>query len=163
MRSLDSRSIQRSSSVRSHQRNGVWSWRRITLAATTIIEGYRPIPLLQRRPRAMPKIRRIAESHDEQNGIAASLLVPVNPRALILQKRHSVSCLHQIKRQLPQLFQAAGDLISGLEPHLPVFGLALDHALRRAGKNNVAGTQRDVARDIADHLLAIKDEVTGIR
>src|ERR1041385_7304085 len=145
MRSLDSRSIQRSSSVRSHQRNGVWSWRRITLAATTIIERYRPIPLLQGRPRAMPKIRRIAESHDEQNGIAASLLVPINPRALILQKRHSVSRLHQIKRQLAQLFQAAGNLVSGLEPHLLVFGLALNHAFRCSGKNNVPRTQSDVA------------------
>lgn len=55
------------------------------------------------------------------------------------------SSSHQLELQLPQLLQAAGDLVPGLEPHPPVRRLAVDHAFRRAGVNDVAGPQRNHA------------------
>src|SRR5260370_16856950 len=71
--------------------------------------------------------------------------------------------LYQLKLQLTHLLQTAGDLIAGLEPYLLVFGFALDHALWSAGENDVAGLERNVARDVADHLPAVKDEVVRVR
>src|ERR1700733_12217065 len=91
MRALHARGIQYCRSIRGHQRHRVQSRRCITLAAPAIIKGNRAILLIQHWPHAMPQVRRIPEPHDEQDRLAASLLVPVNLRALILNKRHSIS------------------------------------------------------------------------
>src|SRR5215207_9338046 len=44
----------------------------------------------------------------------------------------------EIEPELPQLLQAAGDLVAGLKPDLLVFGLPVHHTLRRAREVDVA-------------------------
>src|SRR5258708_2658200 len=73
------------------------------------------------------------------------------------------SRLHEIELELAELLEAAGDLVAGLEPYPLLRRLALDHALGRAGEDDVARLERDVLRDVADHLLGVEDQVGGVR
>src|ERR1700761_2653580 len=68
----------------------------------------------------------------------------------------------QCKAQRAQTFEGAGDLVAGLEPDLLFLGLAEDHALRRAGEDDVARLQRPMLGNVGNLLLAIEDEVVGV-
>src|SRR5437763_7830602 len=71
--------------------------------------------------------------------------------------------LNQLESQFSQLLHTARYLVTRLQPYLFVLGMAQNHALRGAGKNNVAGLQRNVPGDIADDFRSVKNEIAGVR
>src|SRR5437870_13748353 len=88
---------------------------------------------------------------------------PLSAAASLLSDHLAKWKSNQFELEFAQLLQAASDFVAGLEPDLFVLGMALDHAFRGAGENNVAGFESYVAGDVADDLPAGKDHVTGVR
>src|ERR1700753_2611424 len=64
----------------------------------------------------------------------------------------------ELEFERPKLFDAARDLVAGLEPNLLVLGHADDHARGRTSEDDVAGFQRKQSRRVRDHLLWGEDE-----
>src|SRR5947209_3346416 len=74
-----------------------------------------------------------------------------------------VSNLSQREIEIAELLDAGRDLVTGLQPDLLVLGIAVDHAIRCAGEDDVAGPHGHVSRDVADELLHPKDHQLRIR
>ena len=56
-------------------------------------------------------------------------------------------------------FPRGRDLVAGLEPDLPVFGVAKDHSFRSPGENNVTRLQRHEPESVAHDLPSTEDEI----
>src|SRR6266446_1070289 len=69
----------------------------------------------------------------------------------------------QSEAEVAELFDRGDELVSGLEPDLLLLRVARDHALGRAGEDDVAGPQRHVVGNVAHQLLAVEHHVGRVR
>src|SRR4029453_16551136 len=71
--------------------------------------------------------------------------------------------LGQLELEVAELLDRGDQRVAGLEPDLLVLRIARDHALRRAGENEIAGLEREIARRVAHELLAVEHHVGRVR
>jgi hypothetical protein len=72
MRPFDTRRVQDSRRIVGHLRNRVWAGWQVAFPDPAVIEHNRLVMVRHRRPRSMPHVVRIPESHDEQQRVARS-------------------------------------------------------------------------------------------
>ena len=77
MRSGDTGSVEHGGGVRGHRRHGISARRHIAAAHAAVIERDGAVARGESGACAMPHVRRIAEPHDEQDGLARALLVGI--------------------------------------------------------------------------------------
>src|ERR1051325_8626300 len=65
--------------------------------------------------------------------------------------------------QVAELLDRGHELVAGLQPHLLLLLLAGDDALGRAGEDEVARPEREVARDVTHELPRVEHHVGGAR
>src|SRR6185437_3290049 len=100
----------------------------------------------------MPRL--YVENFISLSAIMAILALSSDPRESEVKKFSD-----QLEPQLAQLLHAARDLVPGFQPHLFLFGLAQDHALRGSRKNDVSRLQCNEFCEVADHLPGVEDEI----
>jgi tripartite-type tricarboxylate transporter receptor subunit TctC len=71
--------------------------------------------------------------------------------------------LHDAEAQLSELFDRGAELVARLEPDLLVLRVARDHALGRAGEEEVARLERHQLGCVAYDLRAVEDHVARVR
>src|SRR4029077_11010723 len=91
MRAFDAGGIQNCHSIGRHQRNGIRPRWNIATSDATVVEDQGPVTRRQKRPRPVPHLGWVSQSHDEQNRLTLALLIPINLGSLILDERHQCS------------------------------------------------------------------------
>jgi hypothetical protein len=92
---LNSGRLENGRCVTGHPRDRIWSGGSAAAANAAIVEGYRSEVLSQARTRAMPHVRGVSQSHDEQDRLTLALFIPVDSDALIYRVRHGSSDFRQ--------------------------------------------------------------------
>src|SRR5947208_17196849 len=73
-----------------------------------------------------------------------------------------VTASSQLEFQVAEFLDRGDEVVAGLEPDLLVFWVTRDHAFGRAGENDVARLEREIARRVRDELLAVEYHVGRI-
>src|SRR5882762_3639463 len=89
--------------------------------------------------------------------------VRISRRSLPAAPAVTSHALRQLELQLTQSLDRGDDRIARLEPHLLVLRLADDHALGRAGEDDITRLEGEIARRIRDELPAVEHHVGGVR
>lgn len=71
--------------------------------------------------------------------------------------------LRQLELQRAKLLDRAHDFIAGLQPHLLLFGISENDALRCPRPNDVTGLKRPHLGNVGDQLWGAEDHAAGIR
>src|SRR5256714_6056288 len=71
--------------------------------------------------------------------------------------------LRELEFQVAELLDRGDEPVAGLEPNLLVLRITRDHAFGRAGEDEVARLEREVARRVGDELFAVEHHVGGVR
>src|SRR6185312_16414882 len=86
----NTRSIQNSHRIFSHQADAVGSARNVTAPHTSIVQQDDAMLRGQERHDAIPHLERKTEAHHEQNRIARAMLFPINPGSAMRNVRHEL-------------------------------------------------------------------------